>query len=262
MRRGLYIWMASLLFLSVTGTLRPRVAPAAEPTPAEILDDIDDLFRGESSHGAATMTVRTQNWSRSLKMEFWSQGKDQSLIRILEPKKERVTATLKSGRDLWNYLPKVKRVVKLPSSMMSASWMGSHFSNDDLVRESRMAVDYTFEKTFRGARDGVEILEITCTPKPDAPVVWGKVVVTVAREDVMPQSIRYYDEDMDLSRTMTYSEMKPLGGRTLPSRIEIHIGAIVNFGDRPNPGDPLGRGLQSEFGTFPNTLYLQPRWYF
>ncbi len=221
MRRGLRVGMGLLLVLSVTATLRSRVVPAADPTPAEILDRIDDLFRGESSHGTATMTVRTENWSRSLKMEFWSKGKDESLIRILEPKKEKGTATLKSGRDLWNYLPKVKRVVKLPSSMMSASWMGSHFSNDDLVRETRMVDDYTFEKTFSGARNGVEILEITCTPKPEAPVVWGKVVVTVSSENSMPQSIRYYDEDMDLARTMTYSETKPLGGRTLPTRIEM-----------------------------------------
>ena len=199
----------------------PPLTLAAELTPAEILDRVDDLFRGSSSHGRAKMTVRTRNWSRSLVMEFWSEGTDHSLVRILEPKKEKGTATLKSGRDLWNYLPKVKRVVKLPSSMMSASWMGSHFSNDDLVRDSRMTEDYTFEVTFQGARNGDEIVELTCTPKPEAPVVWGKVVVTVANDSYMPRTIRYYDEDMDLARTLSYHDPKELGGRTLPVRMEM-----------------------------------------
>lgn len=222
MRRSLYIWVPLALAAAILARLTgPETTTAAELTPAQILDRVDDLFRGSSSHGQATMTVRTENWSRSLVLEFWSKGTDLSLVRILEPKKEKGTATLKADRDLWNYLPKVKRVVKLPSSMMSASWMGSHFSNDDLVRESRMTEDYTFEITFSGERDGAEIIEITCMPKPEAPVVWGKVVVTVANQGYMPRHVRYYDEDLDLSRTLTYSDEKELGGRRLPAHMEM-----------------------------------------
>lgn len=111
---------------------------------------MDDLFRGKSSQGLMTMTVVTKHWKRTLTMQWWSKGKDRSLVRILAPKKEAGTATLRVGNDVWNYLPKVKRVIKLPSSMMSGSWMGSHFTNDDLVKESRMADDYTFKITFQG----------------------------------------------------------------------------------------------------------------
>ncbi len=197
----------------------PPRAGAASLTPKEILDRVDDLFRGESSHGRATMTVTTAHWTRSLSLDFWSRGKDDSLIRITAPKKEEGTATLRSGNDVWNYLPKVKRVIKLPSSMMSASWMGSHFTNDDLVKESRMTVDYTFEVSFEGEREGRAVTEILCHPKPEAAVVWGKVVVLVERPSYLPLQVFYYDEDMNLARTLHYSEMKRFRDRDLPAKL-------------------------------------------
>jgi outer membrane lipoprotein-sorting protein len=190
-------------------------------SPKEILDHVDDLYRGESSYGKMDMKVQTEHWTREMKMEGWSQGKDKSLFRILAPKKEKGMATLKSGENIWNYLPKVKRVIKLPSSMMGGSWMGSHLTNDDLVKESRMAEDFEFENTFRGERDGKEIIEITCTPKPKAAVVWGKVVVIVREGDYMPVKVLYYDEDLELARTMIFEDVRKLGGRTLPALMKI-----------------------------------------
>ncbi len=186
-----------------------------------ILDRVDDLFRGNSSKGVMTMKIVTTHWTRTLRVEWWSKGKDRSLMRILAPKKEKGTATLRVGNDIWNYLPKVNRIIKLPSSMMSASWMGSHFTNDDLVKESRMAEDYNFEITFRGKRDGKDIIEISCIPKPDAPVVWGKILVVVRSSDYLPVKILYYNEDMNLVRTMYFFDTGVLGGRTLPRVIRI-----------------------------------------
>jgi len=197
---------------------------AQEPplTPKQILDRVDDLFRSRSSYSLGTMTVTTAHWKRSLNMEFWTKGKEKSLIRILAPKKEKGTTTLRTGNDIWNYLPKVKRVIKLPSSMMAASWMGSHFTNDDLVKESRMAEDYTFEVTFSGRIEGKEeIVEVTCYPQPEAAVVWGKVVVRASREDYLPLSVKYFDEDLRLARTMTFSDVAQLGGRQLPTVVTI-----------------------------------------
>jgi outer membrane lipoprotein-sorting protein len=190
-------------------------------TAKEILDRVDDLWRGSSSHGKMTMTITTAHWTRTLTIESWTKGKEKSLIRILAPKKEEGTTTLRSGNNIWNYLPKVKRVIKLPSSMMAASWMGSHFTNDDLVKESRMADDYTFTLTFRGEREGRDVVEVTCIPKPDAAVVWGKVVVTVEEESYLPISLFYYDEDMNLARTMTFSDVGQLGGRMMPRLMRI-----------------------------------------
>jgi len=214
---------AALVLACAVASALVGTAVAEEPPRSgrEILDRVDDLFRGNSAHGDMTMTVTTAHWTRTLSLEFWSRGTDKSLVRILAPTKEKDTATLRVGNDLWNYLPKVKRVIKLPSSMMSAQWMGSHFTNNDLVKESRMAEDYTFEQSFTGARDGEEVIEITCLPKPDAAVVWGKVVVRVRRSDYLPLAIPYYDEKMQLARTMTFSDFRTLGGRLLPAKVTV-----------------------------------------
>lgn len=187
----------------------------------DILDKVDDLWRGDSSHSTMTMTITTAHWTRTLTIESWSKGKEKSLMRILAPKKEKGTTTLRSGNNIWNYLPKVKRVIKLPSSMMASSWMGSHFTNDDLVKESRMVDDYTFTITFRGEREGRNIAEVTCIPKPDAAVVWGKVVVMVEEENYLPINLLYYDEDLNLARTMTFTDVGKMGGRMIPSLMRI-----------------------------------------
>jgi hypothetical protein len=205
----------------LTGAPAPAQAQEQSLTPKQILDKVDDLYRSSSSYSLGTMTVTTAHWKRSLNMEFWTKGKNKSLIRILAPKKEKGTTTLRSGNDIWNYLPKVKRVIKLPSSMMAASWMGSHFTNDDLVKESRMAEDYTFELTFSGASGGQEIVEITCHPKPEAAVVWGKVLVRARRQGYIPLFVKYFDEDLRLARTMTFSEVAQLGRRRLPSVVTM-----------------------------------------
>jgi outer membrane lipoprotein-sorting protein len=215
------ILCAALCALLFIGT-NPAALPAeGHVSSKEILDHVDDLFRGTSSYGTFSMRVVTEHYSREMKMEGWSRGKDYSLIRILSPKKERGTATLKAGKDIWNYLPKVRRVIKVPSSMMGGSWMGSHFTNDDLVKESRMADDYDHQVTFQGDRDGKKVVDLSLVPKPDAAVVWGKVVVTVMEDDFMPVGVDYYDEDLTLIRTMVYSDPKELGGRTLPVRMRI-----------------------------------------
>jgi outer membrane lipoprotein-sorting protein len=213
-----------LLLLTAALLLAPALPAAGGEktlTAREVLDHIDDLFRGTSSYGTFSMKVATEHYTREMKMEAWSKGKDHSLLRILAPRKEKGTATLKAGNNIWNYLPKVKRVIKIPSSMMGGSWMGSHFTNDDLVKESRMADDYTYEITFRGEREGLRLIDLTLIPRPDAAVVWGKVVATVTEEDWTPRRIDYYDEDLAMTRYMTYTDVKDLGGRTMPARMEI-----------------------------------------
>jgi len=210
-----------LVFGFIFFCLSPLVKAQEKLSAKDILDRVDDLFRGKSSHGKMSMTIKTAHWTRTLTAEVWSKGKDDSLIRILAPKKEEGTATLRAGNNIWNYLPKVNRVIKLPSSMMASSWMGSHFTNDDLVKESRMADDYTFEITFEGVRDNREVIEVTCYPKPEAAVVWGKVLVKVDKEELLPTEILYYDEDMNLARTMIFSDIGELGGRRLPRVMKV-----------------------------------------
>ena len=187
--------------------------------PEKILDNVDDIYRSNASHGIITLAVTTVNWQRTLTLEQWSKGQDQTLIKVLKPKKEKGLATLRVDKNVWNYMPKVKRVIKIPSSMMSSSWMGSHFTNDDLVKQSRMAENYTFSITFEGMREEKNIVEITCLPKKNAAVVWGKVVVTVYRDDLIPLNMIYFDEDLQLSRTLDFKNIKMMGGKMIPTQM-------------------------------------------
>jgi outer membrane lipoprotein-sorting protein len=194
---------------------------AAGDDATDILNRIDDLWRGESSHAIITMRIQTENYSREMRLEGWSKGKDKSLVRILEPLKEKGTATLKSGTNVYTYLPKTDRTIRLTSGMMMGSWMGSHFTNDDLVKESRLADDYVSSITFRGERAGRPIVELTLFPKPDAAVVWGKIRIVVGEDDLMPVESEYYDEDQAVVRVMTFSKIKKMGGRLVPSVMRL-----------------------------------------
>ena len=186
-----------------------------------ILEEIDDLWRAESSQGIMTMRVETAHYTRTLRMESWSKGKEMSLVRILSPKKEKGTASLKSGNTLYTYLPKTDRTIRLTSGMMMGSWMGSHFTNDDLVKESRLADDFVPAIEFEGRRDGLEVMDFSLTPKPDAPVVWGRIVITVRASDRMPLISRYYDEDMVLARTVIFDRVTEMGGRKFPAELRV-----------------------------------------
>ena len=200
------------LFLSVQ-------ASAAEPTIEELLLATDDVQRGSSSHAMMRMEVKTRRYERSMKMEVWSLGTERSLVRILEPVKDAGITTLKVDENLWNYLPKVDRTMKVPSGMMSGSWMGSHFSNDDLVRDSRLSDDFSCSFEARPSGEQADFV-IACVPGEEAAVVWGKLLVTISGDRV-PRSIVYFDEDGERVRTMTYSEVREINGRMTPMRMEL-----------------------------------------
>ncbi|UCF19465.1 MAG: outer membrane lipoprotein-sorting protein [Gemmatimonadota bacterium] len=193
----------------------------AQESARDIIDRVDRILRGESSHGIATMEVVTENWERNVTMEIWSLGTDYSLIRVRAPKKEEGTATLKAEDDIWNYLPRVDRTIKIPASMMMGSWMGSHFTNDDLVKESRLIDDYDIEISFEGPRDGPEVWEFLLTPKAEAAVVWGRIEYQVRKDDLMPTWARYYDEDGNLKRTLDFGDYRSMGGRLVPAVMDM-----------------------------------------
>ena len=203
------------IFISISNSKADNISPE------KILNNVDDLYRSNASHSILTLSVTTVNWQRTLTLEQWSKGEDKSLIKVLKPKKEKGLATLRVDKNMWNYLPKVKRVVKIPSSMMSSSWMGSHFTNDDLVKQSRMAEDYTFSITFEGMKDGKEIIEVTCLPNKEAAVVWGKVEVVVYADDYLPLRMIYYDEDLLLSRTLEFTNIEMMDGKMIPTMMNM-----------------------------------------
>jgi outer membrane lipoprotein-sorting protein len=191
-------------------------AAAAEPTIAELLDATDDLNRGASSHGVMAMQVQTARYTRSMKIEVWSQGEDRSLVRLLEPAKDKGVSTLRSGDNIWNYLPNVDRTVKVPAAMMGGAWMGSHITNDDLVRSSRLADDFTATLVAKPGVAGATSYRIELVAKPDAPVVWGKVMVEIGA-DKLPRKVEYFDEKGTLVRTLTFEEVKTIDGKPMPT---------------------------------------------
>ena len=198
-------------------------ALAAEepPTIEELLVAADDVQRGQSSQAVMTMDVKTKRYERSMKMRALSKGTENSLVTILEPAKDAGVSTLKVGENLWNYLPKVDRTMKIPSGMMGGSWMGSHFSNDDLVKESRMSEDYTASFVQQPTEEAPEQpWIIALKPKPNAPVVWGEVKLTVDK-DRLPVTIAYFDEKGELVRTMAFTDVAEVGERKVPMTMTL-----------------------------------------
>ncbi len=217
--------IAALIILAIISTTllspQPSIAESGRERAKRILREVDDLWRGKSSRVNFSMKVKTSHYTRNLTMDGWSKGKEKTLVRIISPLKEKGTATLKYGNTIFTYLPKTDRTIRLTSGMMMGSWMGSHFTNDDLVKESRMEEDYDPEITFEGKRGGLEIIEFTLIPKPEAPVVWGKIILTVRAKSHIPIKEYYYDEDMKLVRTISFSDIKVLGGRRVASVLRV-----------------------------------------
>ncbi|WP_394829322.1 outer membrane lipoprotein-sorting protein [Pendulispora albinea] len=215
-------WLLAVFGISVWLLLPPRTSQAAPANDVgAILDHVDDLYRGSSSHSTLTMHVVTAHSTRDLDIEQWTKGTDKFLMRILGPEKERGISTLMSGSNIWNYFPKVDQLTKLSPSMMGASWMGSHISNNELVKRSRMRNDFIPTKTFEGTRDGQAVIELTLLPKPDAAVVWGKIVLLIKVSDHNPTKAFYFDEGKKLAQTVIFSAERPFSGRSLPSSMKF-----------------------------------------
>ncbi len=202
----------------------PNVGQGAQTTDdqhaREIVDGVARLFIGQSSIATVEMDITKQDYQRTISMQFWARGESNVLVRILKPPEDAGTAILKVGSKTWLYLPKSNRTVSMPASMMVTAWMGSHFTLNDLINQSRLTDDYAIATSFEGQRDGVAVFEYTLTPKPAAAVVWGKIVLEVRRTDLMPVWQRYYDEDGKPVRELTFSEYKKtVRGRLIPTRL-------------------------------------------
>ncbi len=194
-------------------------APAEEIRDIQVLvDRMDRLYRSETSYAELEMEIRTPHWRRTLRMKMWTEGMRKTFVTILAPKKEAGTSTLRVGTEMWNYFPRINKVIKVPPSMMMGSWMGSDFTNDDLVKESSLAVDY--HPAF-GTPGNDSVYEIVLTPREETPTVWGRIVLTIRKSDLIPVSYVYFDESGDPMREMTFSGPTDFGGRTLPAVLEM-----------------------------------------
>ena len=208
----------AIVFLSIV--FAPLSGISQERDVDRIVKEIDELYRSDSSYARLEMEIVTPHWERTLKMHAWTEGMEKTFIRITAPPKEEGVATLRIGNEMWNYLPKTNKVIKVPPSMMMSSWMGSDFTNDDLVKEFTFLEDYNYTETT--VDDGEEkLLYIRFTPKPDLPIVWGKVIAAVRKKDSIPVWEKYYDEKEKLMRVLRFKEIESFDGRELPSVMEL-----------------------------------------
>lgn len=206
-------FLAGLLPVLVTLFITPALALDL----AALIRDVEIQYTGRSSHAIVSMQVSTEHWQRTMEMESWSLGRDYFITRITEPAKDRGVATLKRDKDVWNYLPKVDRVVKVPASLMGGSWMGSHITNDDLVKGSQVDKDYTFQLLH----EDEGIYRIEGIPRPEAAVVWGRIVYTLDRARRVPLRVDYFDEDGIKVRELVFSEVQQVGDRLIPLTMTV-----------------------------------------
>jgi outer membrane lipoprotein-sorting protein len=207
------------LFAAVLEILPPAVAVSAQsPDANEIIHRSEQGLRGRTEQGVVSMTVRTPDWQRTLQMNYWADNPDKTFIRVTAPAKEAGTATLRLGSDMWNYLPSVERVIKIAPSLMLQPWLGSDFTNDDLVRESSLEKDYDHKLAGEAVEGGDLCYRVLSTPKPNAPVVWGHLVVFVRKRDDLPRREEFYDDKGKLQKVLTFDDIRMTHGRMYPMR--------------------------------------------
>jgi len=228
-----YLVMAVVLGAVLTGSALAQSEPAdpngPQNEPSFVKDgkiDVDavvkyfeDLYRSDSSVSVAKLIVTKPRRERTLEMKMWTRGEERALIVIQSPAREKGTATLKVEKNLWNYLPRIKRTIRIPPSMMLASWMGSDFSNDDLVKESSYSKDYVYELV--GPSEDPKGWRVRFTAKPDIVGLWNRFELVVSEDARIPLEAEYYDRKDRLARTVHWSEVKVFDGKRIPSRMTL-----------------------------------------
>jgi hypothetical protein len=198
-----------------------KICFPADLTAKDVISRSDKLFRGESNHSILTMKIFRPDWSRELSMKLWSKGDEYSLILITAPARDKGTVFLKRGREMWQWAPSIQRVIKIPPSMMNQSWMGSDFTNDDLVKEASVVNDYTHRFLSDTAVGDTAMYRIEMVPKPDAPVVWDKIIEWIAKSTFIQRRVEYFDETGRMVNIMETKNIKKMGGRIIPTYLEM-----------------------------------------
>jgi len=187
----------------------------------EIIKKAYEKERGTSSRGEMSMTIVRPTWQRTLKFKYWGKGQEYSLTLVTYPAKEKGQAFLKRQNDLWSWNPTISKMIKLPASMMSQGWMGSDYTNDDILKESSIVNDYTHRLTGTARIENYECYQVEMTPKPTANIVWGKLIKWVSKNDFLQLKTEYYDEDGYKVKSEIGKNVKLIGGRLLPTLVEI-----------------------------------------
>ena len=212
--------MKSIIFLLISA-LGSCPAFTQQLTAKEIVQKADERLRGKSNYAELTMEIIRPEWKRTMSMKSWAKGTEYALVYVVSPAKDKGTVSLKIGNEMWNWLPTIERSIKVSPSMMMQSWMGSDFTNDDLIRQSSIVHDYEHSILGEEKFQDIDCYKVQLTAKPDAPVVWGKIVTWISKENFNQLKVEYFDEDENLINVMTGYDLKTLDGRLLPTRWEM-----------------------------------------
>jgi len=197
------------------------IAFSQQLTAKQIIEKADNLQRGETSFSTLSMTIVRPKWTRTIEMKNWSKGRDYAMTYITAPAKDKGQVFLKRKSEMWNWVPSISRMIKIPPSMMSQGWMGSDYTNDDILKESSIVVDYNQKIIDEEKINGIDCYKIELIPKEEAAVVWGKVIKWISKKEFWQLKTEYFDEDNELIRTELASEVKQFSDRKLPSKLEI-----------------------------------------
>ena len=208
-------------FIVFCVVLMGRCTQAAPINPSSVIEQGEKQLRGETSQIQMRMMIRHAAYQRELMLRSWSVGKEKSLVVILEPPKENGISSLRLLNQMWNFFPNTDQTIRIPTSVMLQSWMGSDFTNDDLMKLSSLSADYDHQllKELKYQNESVRLIQ--CTPKPKAPVVWGKILYWARTKDNLPMKEEYYDEKEKLIRTLLLSEFKLMDDRIIPTKLSI-----------------------------------------
>ncbi len=187
----------------------------------EIVKKADEKMQGLSNYAVMTIKIIRPTWQREMKMRSWSLGTEYSMIIIDEPKKDKGMVFLKRKKEIWNWIPSIDKSIKLPPSMMMQNWMGTDFTNDDLVKQSSIVVDYTHSLIGDSTIQDLDCYKIELIPNDNAPVVWGRIVIFIDKNEYMQMRTEFYDEDGFMINLMNFYDVKEMGGRVIPTTMEM-----------------------------------------
>ncbi|MGI9530052.1 outer membrane lipoprotein-sorting protein [Lutimonas sp.] len=211
------ITLVFIFFISQLGT----ELYAQELTAAEIIQKADEKVRGKTNHSMMEMQIIRPTWQRTIAMKSWSNGLDYSMTYITAPAKDKGQVFMKRETEMWNWMPSIGRMIKIPASMMSQGWMGSDYTNDDILKESSIVRDYIHSIEKEEIVEGRNCYKIKMIPKEEAAVIWAKVYKWITKDEFIQIKSEYFDEDEDLVKSDFGYDFKEMDGRLIPSRIEI-----------------------------------------
>jgi len=209
--RTVFLWMV------LTTPVMAAESPAANVNAAAIVKAAIEYWRDVSSVAEFEMDIHRPDWQRSMSMKVWTRGNKESLVRVTAPARDRGNGTLLLDNDMWSYNPKINRVIKIPSSMMNQSWMGSDFSNNDLAKADDLIDQYRHTLLATEAHNGHKLYVVEAVPHETAPVVWGREVVKI-RDDHLLMEHAFYDQGNMLVKKLVTTEVGRMGGKMIAIR--------------------------------------------